>query len=178
MTSTVPQCCMCLIVLCREAANCRQQGNANCKYNVDVDAAMRCSWTRILKLAFTVVKQQIISLRCCPTLTMLHVAQDNSHLRDLINLEGATLSKTICPLSHWSFNARFVSAVHSHGIHWCTVKRNLSSIWYGRQGFCSAARSSKSTSPNDAIYPVPIRKWSIPAPWVALPLGFPWTSSW
>ena len=30
-----------------------------------------------------------------PHCTFVHVAQDNSYLRDLINLESATLSKTI-----------------------------------------------------------------------------------
>ena len=92
-------------------------------------------------------------------------------IRETRSILKLRLCRTHCVSWIHEISGLNASLLLSNGIHKCTVRHNLS-IWYGRHGFCSASSSPNGTGPNDGIYPVPIRHWSIPAPWTALPLGY------
>ena len=143
------------LVLCWEVANCRQQA-----------------------LIIFVVDAQLLS-DSSPHCIIVHVAQDNYYLRDLINLESANLSKHLLlfiDTLHFAFSTfnYFQGGIYWRSSFWCYL-----SIWYGRRSNRSPTRPTWST-PTDAssIESATFSGWSIPTPWIALPIRFPWKSSW
>ena len=95
----------------------------------------------------------------------VHVSQDNSDLRDLINLESATLPKHVLlfietlvfPFS--TFN-HFHDGIYWRSSFWCCIP-----IWYGRRSRHSPTRPTGST-PTDAssIVTVTLSERPIPTP--------------
>ena len=113
---------------------------------------------------------------CSPHCMFAHVAQDNSYLRDLINLESATLSKPLL-LFLESLDFPFSTFYIFHdGIYWRSSFWCCIPIWYGRRSRCCPTGPTGST-PTDARSIVTLSERSIPTPWTAVPLKFPWKSS-
>ena len=141
-----------LLVMCQEAANCRQQALNICV----VDAAARCSRKRIFKLTFTCANRQNLCLLC-----LSHSEHVSCGSRQLA-LERLDQSRRCDLVEQYSFipSLKFQRSMRPNSSQqWHPLVHRLALLFHmaWRHGFCIASRSPDSTGPNDAICTDPLR---------------------